>query len=306
MRALFRWTGVAGLALAVGLGACGGDDPTDPDGDPDPTGSVRATVTGDGTALPGVTVRLFADGGATAMESGTTAANGQVTFDDLAVGAYDVDIVLPAGYELGTGQTLRRDVSVTADGTATVTFALNEIVVAPTVGQIRARVVEGSSGVADVDVNLYDAGGSVVLETLSTAADGRVLFVDLDPGDYDVEIVLPDGFEMAGSDAARKGATVTAGAITDVTFSVEGPEMVTIQAAGSSFTPAEVTINVGTTVRWQWVDLIHTVTPVGHNEWSEATLNSTNRTFDHTFDQAGEFDYVCTVHAGMTGTVTVQ
>ena len=306
MRALFRWTGVAGLALAAGLASCSGDegDPTDPDGDA--TGSVRATVTGDGAALPGVTVRLFADGGATALASATTAANGQVTFDDLDPGAHDVDIVLPAGYELGTGQTLRRDVTVEADAVATLTFALDEIVVAPTVGQIRARVMEGTAGVADVNVRLYAAGGSTVLETLATAADGRVLFTELDAGDYDVEVVLPEGYEMAGTDQARKEVSVTAGAISDVQFSVDGPDLATVQANAQSFNPANVTIGVGGTVRWQRAQGIHTVTPVGHNEWTEADLNTSNNTFEHTFDEVGEFDYLCVFHDGMTGTVTVE
>ena len=29
-------------------------------------------------------------------------------------------------------------------------------------------------------------------------------------------------------------------------------------------------------------------------------------TFEHTFEEAGTFDYVCTVHPGMEGTVVVE
>lgn len=306
MHAHFRWTGAVGFALVVGLAACsGGDgDPTDPD--PDPTGSVRVTVTGEGSALAGVTVRLYADGGAAALHSGATAANGQVTFADLAVGAYDVDIMLPAGYELSAGGTLRRDVSVTGSQVASVTFALAEIVVPPTVGQIRARATDAGTGVADLDVNLYASGGSTVLQTVATGSDGRALFIDLDPGTYDVEVVLPAGYAMAGSDTARKAATVTAGTITDVEFSVDAPTVVTVQAEGTAFAPATVTIAVGTVVRWQRINLVHTVTPVGHTEWTEATIDGSNPTFEHLFDQAGQYDYRCTIHAGMNGTVTVQ
>ena len=305
MRSLYGWTGVAALALVVGLAACSGDDGgTDPE--PDPTGSVRVTVTADGSALAATSVRLYADGGATALQTAATAANGQVTFADLDVGAYDVDIVVPAGYELAAGQTLRRDVTVEEDEVATLTFALEEIVVAPTVGQIRARVTEGSAGVAAVAVNLYEAGGSAVLETLSTAGDGRALFTELDPGDYDVEIELPAGYTMAGADQARKEVSVSAGVISDVTFSVDGPDVTIVQAEGTSFSPASITVDAGTTVRWQRVNGTHTVTPVGHTEWSETQINGTNTTFEHTFDQVGEYDYECVFHTGMTGTVTVQ
>ena len=304
MRGPLRWTGIARLGLVIGLVACsGGDgDPTEPD----PKGSVRATVTGDGAALAGVTVRLFANGGAAALTSGTSAANGQVTFGDLDPGAYDIDVVLPTGFELAAGQTARRDVGVEANQVATVTFALAEIVVAPTEGQIRVRVVEGSAGVPDVDVNLYAAGGSVVLETRRTGLDGRALYGSLDPGSFEVEIVLPDDYAMAGNDQARKTVAVEAGVIRDVEFGVDGPEVVAILASGTAFSPAAVTVDVGATVRWQRVDGIHTVTPVGHNEWAEADLNSANNTFVHTFDEAGEFDYECVLHAGMTGTVTVE
>ena len=107
---------------------------------------------------------------------------------------------------------------------ATVSYAIEEIEVAPTLGQISARVVEGASGVQGLDLNLYDAGGTTVLETLESAADGRVLFEALAPGDYDVEVVLPEGYEMAGSDEARKEVAVTAGATTNVQFSVVAPD----------------------------------------------------------------------------------
>ena len=306
MRRFSGWGGRALIALSGVLIACSGggdDDPTDPDPQ---EGAVRTTVTGDGAALPGVTVRLFADGGVTALRSGTTAANGQVTFGEVATGAYEVDIVVPAGFELGAGGQLRQDVTVEDDETAALTFALEEIVVAPTVGQIRARVVEGTAGVSSVEVKLYDVGGSVSLATGSTAADGRVLFPNLDPGAYDVEITLPSGYVMAGSDAARKEASVTAGVITDVTFAVDGPEVVIVQAEGTSFTPPAVTVGVGATVRWQRVNGVHTVTPIGHTEWTEGNLDGASTTFDHTFDEVGVFNYECVIHDGMTGTVTVE
>ena len=87
MHGFHRWSVALGVVVLAAMASCssdekGGDDPIVPD----PTGSVRATVTGDGSALSGVTVRLFADGGATALESGTTATNGQVAFDDLDAG----------------------------------------------------------------------------------------------------------------------------------------------------------------------------------------------------------------------------
>jgi plastocyanin len=265
-------------------------------------------VTGDGAVLSGVTVRLFTSGGTTPIATANTAANGQATFGDVEAGAYDVEVVVLSGYELASGESSRKSVTVVAEQTATVTFALQEIVVLPTVGQVRARVVEGTTGVAGVEVMLFEDGGMTPLETLETGADGRVLFAALDPGAYEVEITVPEDYELAAGETSRKSASVTAGATTDVEFEVESTlEVVIITASGSQFSPETVTIAPGTTVRWVNGGGDHTVTPDGHTEWTSANLPS-GTTFEHTFESVGEFDYFCIPHQslGMTGTVTVQ
>jgi plastocyanin len=79
-----------------------------------------------------------------------------------------------------------------------------------------------------------------------------------------------------------------------------------VQMAGISFSPAEVTIGVGETVTWTNND------PTGHDVTGDAFDSgetgglAQGDTFEHTFDEAGTFDYVCTVHPGMEGTVTVE
>lgn len=42
-----------------------------------------------------------------------------------------------------------------------------------------------------------------------------------------------------------------------------------------------------------------------NNLWNSGTLNP-GQTFSRQFPQAGAFPYVCTIHAGMSGTVVVQ
>ena len=303
-------TGAVAAMVALGLlGACSEDgDPVDPQPDP---GSVQATVTGDGSALAGVTVRLFADGGTTAIASGTSNAAGQVTFATVAPGAYDVEVVVLAGYELATGQTARRDVTVTSNATATVTFGLEEIVVAPTVGQVRVRVADSGAGIEDVEVELFASGGGAALASGQTAADGRVLFGTLDPGSYEVEITLPADHEIAPGDTTRMAVTVTAGVTTDVEFEVEAPAatVVEIEVDGISFSPNDVTISPGMTVRWVWVGGgSHTVTPDGHSQWTSTPLTGAGQTLEVVFDNTGDFPYFCIPHQslGMTGIVRVQ
>jgi plastocyanin len=71
----------------------------------------------------------------------------------------------------------------------------------------------------------------------------------------------------------------------------------------SAFLPASRTVAVGTTVRWlNNSSMPHTVTS------STALFNAflePNEDFSYTFNSAGVFNYVCTLHPGMTGTITV-
>ncbi len=311
MPSIFRTTMALGAAGLIGFVSCsegGNGGPVDPD--PDPQGSIRATVNADGDPMGAVTVRVFADGGASALESGATASNGQVTFSDLDEGGYDVDVVLPAGFELVPGQTLRRDVAVVGEQVQQVTFNLREIVIPPTEGQVRVRVVDGGSGVEDVAVMLFTSGGATPLETLSTAADGRVLFDALTPGAYEVEITLPAGAQSAPGDTTWKTASVTAGQITDVQFGIDapGPSVVEITVGGTSFSDDDVTIAPGTTVRWIWMNGDLKVTQTGHSEWTSTMLDGPGETFEHTFNNVGNFPYHCIPHQsfGMTGVIRVQ
>ncbi|NIP80310.1 MAG: hypothetical protein GWM90_14230 [Gemmatimonadetes bacterium] len=121
MRGLRR--GAAGLAMVGVVGlvlSCGDDEgPTDNTED----GSIEVTVTADGSAREGVTIELFESGGATALSSAVTDASGAVEFTALDPGSYEVEVEIPAGLELASGQA-RRAVSVPSGGRATATFVL--------------------------------------------------------------------------------------------------------------------------------------------------------------------------------------
>jgi len=72
------------------------------------------------------------------------------------------------------------------------------------------------------------------------------------------------------------------------------------------FNPGEVTIKPGDTVSWTNDDSVgHDVTGDNFKSGDPGALQQGD-TFKHKFDKAGTFDYVCTVHPGMKGTVLVQ
>jgi len=89
-------------------------------------------------------------------------------------------------------------------------------------------------------------------------------------------------------------------------------DTVTILMEGLKFTPSEVTIEPGVTVRWINKDQTsHTATAQGWQQdveqpllWNSMPMNPGD-SFERTFDTEGIFDYFCMVHPYMTGKVTV-
>jgi plastocyanin len=72
------------------------------------------------------------------------------------------------------------------------------------------------------------------------------------------------------------------------------------------FDPAEVTVKPGDAVTWVNDDSVgHDVTADGFKSGDPGGMQNGD-TFEHTFEKAGTFDYVCSVHPGMEGTVTVE
>jgi len=79
-----------------------------------------------------------------------------------------------------------------------------------------------------------------------------------------------------------------------------------VSMEGIAFNPAEVSAGVGDTVTWTNNDSVaHDVTADSFSSGAPGGM-AAGDTFEHTFEEAGTFDYVCTVHPGMEGTVTVE
>src|SRR6185503_18688190 len=70
------------------------------------------------------------------------------------------------------------------------------------------------------------------------------------------------------------------------------------------FRPQDVTVNAGASITWSNDGTVpegHTVTGDGF----DSGVLKHGDTYSHTFDKAGTFDYVCTLHPNMRGTITV-
>jgi len=72
-----------------------------------------------------------------------------------------------------------------------------------------------------------------------------------------------------------------------------------------SFLPTELTVRPGATVTWSNEDeAVHTVT-AADKSWDSGRI-PIGGSFSQTFTAPGTYDFVCSIHAAMKGTITVQ
>jgi plastocyanin len=134
------------------------------------------------------------------------------------------------------------------------------------------------------------------------------------------------GCSGSGDDDGGSGDTTTESG-DDETGGSSGDNTVAVSPdGGQAFGPEELTVSVGDTVTWDFQAPSHNVCawPDMHDKISipdsaagfgtmekggdaYATMDE-GETFEHTFETAGEYTYVCTPHAasGMVGTIVVE
>jgi nitrite reductase (NO-forming) len=176
------------------------------------------------------------------------------------------------------------------------------------------RVIRGSQS------TLVVAGGGTVVE-LDAIVPSTIILVDhaLVRTFYKgaigtIEITgeqNPEIFGVVGADEATGGdESDDAVVATEVVIPVGAFDPAN---AANAYDPLDLTVTVGTTVRWTNNDAIaHTVTS-GISDGSVGTADgifdssflNDGDTFVYTFEEVGEFPYFCTPHPWMIGSVTV-
>jgi plastocyanin len=79
----------------------------------------------------------------------------------------------------------------------------------------------------------------------------------------------------------------------------------TVTVQNFSFSPTPVTMNVGDTVKWNWVNGFHSVV-FADGPTSGPPTSTTGIHYQRTFEAPGIYDYICGVHgASMSGRVTI-
>jgi len=159
---------------------------------------------------------------------------------------------------------------------------------------VQSRDSHGNAkGGVTIDWAAATGGGSITPSQNTTAGNGNA-----------------SATRTLGSGLGDQTATATASALAgtpSVTFTTTAAIVTTVQVANNSFTPSSITVPVGTAVTWQWqgTTSVHNVT---FDAVAGAPLmipNASSGSAQRTFNTAGTFNYQCTNHLNMTGTVTV-
>ena len=131
-------------------------------------------------------------------------------------------------------------------------------------------------------------------------------------------VVLALGFAACGEDDESEtgrsfddnGATVTTNATPPGQTSTQSDDeqaddIVSVGMKDIKFVPEEITAKVGQKIVWtNNEDVPHNVTATDGADFASDTLGK-DETFEYTPEKAGTIKYVCTIHAGQNGEITV-
>ena len=87
--------------------------------------------------------------------------------------------------------------------------------------------------------------------------------------------------------------------------SASGGDQVTVSMKNIKFVPHDITAKVGQKIHWTNDDgFAHTVTATSGAKFDSGSVAG-GATYDYTPTKAGKIEYVCTIHPGQDGTITV-
>ena len=179
------------------------------------TGGVKLVKeTNTGKNLDGWKIGIYTDSACTSAVSGspfTTGTDGMATVASLSPGTYY------AKEETGNDpywvyDTSVKTVTVTANGTATVTFSNTH----KGRGKIIKAMPDGGS-TAGWEFEVY-SGDNKLVGSYTTAADGTIQTDYLIPGEYTVKEIIPEGSPYTCDAPNPKTLTITAGQTAEATF----------------------------------------------------------------------------------------
>jgi plastocyanin len=80
---------------------------------------------------------------------------------------------------------------------------------------------------------------------------------------------------------------------------------VTVDVRNFTFTPGDLTVTVGTKVTWKFDDSTSHTVKADNGAFTSSALNG-GKTYSFTFNSAGTYNYICSIHPYMKGAITVK
>lgn len=170
--------------------------------------------------------------------------------------------------------------------------------------------VQDQTGAAVPNASVALRATGQTTRNTTTSAAGSYTFTNVAAGAWTVAVTPPSGYSL-GSNAGTSAVTVVAGqqvgvpaiVVTKQTTGGPAPQFAEVSMANTAFNPQQVEVAVGGTVRFVNNDAVqHNATAAA---FSTGNLNG-GQSSEQRMNSAGTFQYSCTLHAGMSGTIVVR
>jgi plastocyanin len=291
-----RYGALLGLIAMAGCG--GGGDPAT--GANTPT-AASVAVSGAGGTLTsiGATQSLTASV-RDANQAAITNATVSWTTSNAAVATVSGSGATATVTATGNGTATITAQSGTASGNATVTVAQQMATL--TVGAPNSSPAIGAT--VQLTAAARDARGNAIAGVTGvtfTTSDRSKALVDANG----LVTAISPGAVTINASLTRDGVTANGSAALTVASPVTGVSSAAITANPSNqFVPPNATITEGGTVAWTFGTLDHNVIFQAAGAPADIPVTA-NSVVSRVFNTAGAYPYVCSLHAGMSGTVTV-
>jgi plastocyanin len=132
----------------------------------------------------------------------------------------------------------------------------------------------------------------------SPSVTPTIVYSNLPEGKHELEVYLANNDHSDTGVEARTEFTVSA-------KSASAESTLPVAMKDIKFDPEALSATVGQTIEWTNEDTVdHNVTATEGEEFKSKAFGK-GGTFSYTLDKPGKVTYVCTLHPGMTGTITV-
>ncbi len=152
--------------------------------------------------LSGVTVDLLNGAGTQVLQTTTTDANGNYSFNNLTAGTYETQVIAPAGDSITTGNNGVDSNITLAGGTDTVAPVGLYM---PAIVDVNVYYDQDETGtynatddyyVPGMTVDLINTANNEIVQAETTDVNGNVSFTGLVPGTYEVVVLTPAGVSI--------------------------------------------------------------------------------------------------------------